>query len=50
MTILTQFLFWLSIYFLIIIASWVIDDVLFSLDSRWHTRFENFKKQFRGFM
>jgi len=50
MTILTQLLFWLIVYLVIIIASWIIDAFWESTDSGLHLKFESFKKRFRGYL
>jgi hypothetical protein len=42
--------FWLIVYLIIVIASWIIDDIWTSLNSPWHKRFEAFKRKFRGYL
>ena len=50
MTILTQLLFWSIVYLFIVIASWVIDAIWESTDNGLHSKFEEFKKKFRGYL
>ena len=48
--ILLQIEFWAIIYLSIIIAGWILDDVWTSLGSKWHERFETFKRKFHGYL